>query len=329
MEEQVPTPILAGDTAGSDVDLSEALRGKRKTRGQRACYPCRHRKVRCSYEQPCKTCLDRGHPELCRYQAAPKRSKPSSTVDSLPTLSNHPSPPASDWNKVWNKFEKVQQSILELQEELKHVAAGTVVAAQPGKKPRLEEWMDAGSVSRAADTNFQLMQPDDDPTGEMAYDRPISVPALIMSLEKGREEETIGKLVGRTALPVFGLDNESATYPFVGLWSMSAGSAERIQELCKLLPTNGACLQTFCHYRDTAHVLFPGLVDIETFESELGQFLMQRANAPPGAGHFTEENVYGQNIHWLGLLFATLASGSQCLAMPNKEGQLTSQVYGE
>ena len=35
--------------------------------GQKACNPCRLRKVWCSYELPCQTCLARQHPELCQY----------------------------------------------------------------------------------------------------------------------------------------------------------------------------------------------------------------------------------------------------------------------
>jgi hypothetical protein len=32
-------------------------------------------------------------------------------------------------------------------------------------------------------------------------------------------------------------------------------------------------------------------------------------------------------LHWLGLLFATLASGFQCSDLPRKERQIKSQVY--
>jgi hypothetical protein len=43
----------------------------------------------------------------------------------------------------------------------------------------------------------------------------------------------------------------------------------------------------------------------------------------------TEQNIYGKDLHWVGLLFATLASGCQCSDLPRKELQLTSQVYGK
>jgi hypothetical protein len=46
--------------------VSELLKRKRRVRGIKSCFPCRHRKVRCDGSFPCVSCLKRGHPELCR-----------------------------------------------------------------------------------------------------------------------------------------------------------------------------------------------------------------------------------------------------------------------
>ena len=46
--------------------VRELLKHKRKTRGIRSCFPCRHRKVRCDGHVPCSSCVKRNHPELCR-----------------------------------------------------------------------------------------------------------------------------------------------------------------------------------------------------------------------------------------------------------------------
>lgn len=45
--------------------VSELLKSKRRFRGIKSCFPCRHRKVRCDGALPCATCVQRGHPELC------------------------------------------------------------------------------------------------------------------------------------------------------------------------------------------------------------------------------------------------------------------------
>lgn len=46
--------------------VSELLKRKRRVRGIKSCFPCRHRKVRCDGSFPCVSCVKRGHPELCR-----------------------------------------------------------------------------------------------------------------------------------------------------------------------------------------------------------------------------------------------------------------------
>jgi Fungal Zn(2)-Cys(6) binuclear cluster domain len=63
----------ASDDQLGESEINEILRRKRKVRGQRACYPCRQRKVKCNHETPCQRCIERGHTDLCRYQPASKR----------------------------------------------------------------------------------------------------------------------------------------------------------------------------------------------------------------------------------------------------------------
>lgn len=56
-----------------DTELvGELLKRKRKIRGIRSCFPCRHRKVRCDGRVPCSSCLKRRHPELCRVPDTPE-----------------------------------------------------------------------------------------------------------------------------------------------------------------------------------------------------------------------------------------------------------------
>lgn len=50
--------------------VRELLKNKRKARGIRSCFPCRHRKVRCDGHVPCSSCVKRNHPELCRVPAS-------------------------------------------------------------------------------------------------------------------------------------------------------------------------------------------------------------------------------------------------------------------
>lgn len=137
------------------------------------------------------------------------------------------------------------------------------------------------------------------------------------------------EVLGKSILPMFGLDNESATYPFVDLWGLPHGSLARAQELAKALPTDSQALSFFRYYRDMAFVIYPGLAQLELFEEELSQFLVVRAESDPSGDGVTEQQIYGQDFHWLGLLFAVLASGAQSSQMQRKERELTSQVYSK
>ena len=153
---------------------------------------------------------------------------------------------------------------------------------------------------------------------------------MVVALGKGGGGQLVQELLGKSILPVFGLDNDTATYPFVDLWGLPHGSMVRIEQLCALLPTDADCLQYFSYYRDVAHVLYPGITDMPEFESDLTNFLINRGSDKiySDGSDLAKQKAYGKDLHWIGLLFATLASGCQCSGRPRKERQLTSQVYG-
>jgi hypothetical protein len=166
-------------------------------------------------------------------------------------------------------------------------------------------------------------------TGEPVHLGGNSVPAMVLALGSGNREDDVQGLLGKSILPIFGLDNESATYPFVDLWGLPHGSYARLEGLCKLLPSNADCLQYFKQYRDTAYILFPAVVDIHQFETDLTHFLIRRGDANNSGRQITltVQDIYGKSLHWVGLMFATLASGYQCSSVSRKERQLTCQVY--
>lgn len=91
-------------------------------------------------------------------------------------------------------------------------------------------------------------------TGERVHLGGGSVPALVMALQKGNgNPAAVQDLFGSSVLPLFGLDNETATYPFVDLWGNPKGNLERINELCKAIPSDSECLESvlleLCSYR--------------------------------------------------------------------------------
>ncbi|KAK3367382.1 hypothetical protein B0T24DRAFT_635715 [Lasiosphaeria ovina] len=158
--------------------------------------------------------------------------------------------------------------------------------------------------------------------------------AMALSQQQPENESSasvsmVRDLLDKSVLPIFTLDNDSTTYPFVDLWGLPHASPVRIEKLCAMLPSDSECLQHIRQYRDTAHVLFPAIVNMHQFESEVTRFLVTRTTqtTDPDPPPLTEQNVYGKTVHWLGLLFACLASGYQCSNLSRRERQLTSQVY--
>ncbi|OQV01636.1 Fungal specific transcription factor domain-containing protein isoform 2 [Cladophialophora immunda] len=330
-----PTRGLESDETRPKVEaltqeeINERLRRKRKARGQKACHPCRQRKVGCNYQKPCQKCIDRNHPELCVYEPVSKRAN----IDTSATTHQVPAPASTEgapvgWSRITERLQTIEQSIQELRTELKDLAGRDGSPSTLVGRPRPDR---AGrdSSSDGVDQDSFAIHTSNEVTGETVHLGGNSVPAMVFSLKSDPNEYDVQDLLGKSILPLFGLDNESATYPFVDLWGLPHGSYARLQALCRLLPTDADCLQYFAQYRDTAHVLFPGVVDIKQFEGELTHFLINKAAVTRDAPYeaLSNDNIYGKTLHWVGLLFAILASGYQCSSLPRKERQLTSQVY--
>lgn len=320
-------------STGSDSDGSKRKR-RAIAQGQKACNPCRLRKVRCSYQSPCHTCVERQHPELCLYDAPVKRVRLEPALVPVPA-----SPPAGafllsqeGWRELLGKIDQLNQGMQALRRELARRPSATRSRDGRGddddgfstpNKVDLSADLDAG-CARDIHTAHPL-------TGASVFLGSNSVPAMAVALSQANGSDTVRDLFDKSILPIFTLENESTTYPFIDLWGLPHASNERIERLCALLPADAECLQYLRQYRDTAHVLFPGIVNLQQFEAEVMQFLVARSAKSAGSDKLplTDQDVYGRSVHWLGLLFACLASGCQCSSMPRREKQLTSQVYGE
>jgi hypothetical protein len=143
------------------------------------------------------------------------------------------------------------------------------------------------------------------------------------------QQPHVQEMMDKTFLPLFGLDNESTTYPFVDLWGLPHGSLARAHELAKALPGDSQMLDLFRNYKDLAYVIYPGIVDPSLFDSDLGELLITRAGQSGTGEGVSEQMIYGKSFTWIALLFAVLASGAQSSAMSRKERELTSQVYSK
>ncbi|CEJ90068.1 hypothetical protein VHEMI05876 [[Torrubiella] hemipterigena] len=288
--------------------------------GQTACNPCRHRKVRCSYQSPCQACIDHEYPELCIYRPPIRRvlfERHSNSHQSAPpaspsrTLGAWP-PSKEEWHSLVSRVDQLETSLA-----LRGDPAVSLVNA-PSPLPRDDE--------SSSTEPYSAIHAKNPMTGESVFLGANSVPAMAAALANSDESRDIQSLISRKMLPIFALENETLTYPFIDIWDSSCGTSERAQRLCTLIPTDAEALSFLRQYKDNAHVLFPAIIRLEQFEAQVTSFFTTRAKqqdalSPDGM------RLYGQSLHWLGLFFACMASGCQCSNMERKQRQLTSQVF--
>lgn len=238
-----------------------------------------------------------------------------------------------DWERICAKLQTAEKSLAELKNSISSVSEVSpnqppANGYSPGTAGNTPLAAAAPIDSEQSHVRTQGIHTHNEFTGQTVHIGPSSVPALVMSLGRGDAQwPGVADLLGKkNMLPIFGLDNESATYPFVDLWGLPHGSLARANELANALPSDSECLSFFRCYRETAHVVYPAIADVENIESDLLLFLINRASSQGGTG-VSEEQIFGKNFQWIGLLFAILASGCQCSTLPRKERELTSQVY--
>lgn len=357
------SPVIMSETPAK-AEVDDFLRRKRKAREHKACYPCRQRKVRCDLARPCRTCVEREHPELCDYHPPNKKQATGAAGHNAPVPkaegggglggmghvqnNNTVTLARADFEHLCRKLDNVETTLEDLRRELRTNNASSTqrtpmqLSGRSSPNPQNATRADMGGQTRfdngfTRHTDVNGIHARNDLTGQTVHLGGQSVPALVMALGQGnREQPSVQEILGRSILPIFGLDNETATYPFVDLWGLAHGSLARVQELAKTIPTDSQCLSFFRYYRDLGNIIFPGVADLGQFESDLTLFLMTRAEQG-GQAHsengswpgITENSIYDKNLQWAGLLFAVLASGCQCSGLPRKERELTSQVYSE
>lgn len=155
-----------------------------------------------------------------------------------------------------------------------------------------------------------------------------SVLAYLNGLNRSDSYQQSAKvLLEENILPKLGLDNETATYPFVDLWSTDS-SLHDVSGLLQALPDDGLVEEFWVAYRDTACTIYPVVPDKAKFASNLKHMLYNRQQSRNSINAVDPHRPYGVSVQWLSLLFAVLASGTQSTDRPAKERELTSQVYG-
>ncbi|KAJ9648845.1 hypothetical protein H2199_000758 [Coniosporium tulheliwenetii] len=240
------------------------------------------------------------------------RDAPSEYHNGAATYSNSGSTvmlSREEWDRLCSNLNTVEKSLAELKGIIKHASEQHGTASAAGHSPGTSTPSGLAMDSESRYISSQGIHTQNDLTGQTVHLGGSSVAALVLALGRGEHDRPeVKELLGKSILPIFGLDNENATYPFVDLWGLPHGA--KVNELARALPSDSECTSFFRHYREIAHVVYPAVADVETFESELLLFLLNRASSQPGDGNdVTEQSIYGKSLHWTGMLFAALASG--------------------
>ncbi|KAL4861767.1 hypothetical protein BDV12DRAFT_190856 [Aspergillus spectabilis] len=338
------------------------IRTKRKARKPQTCYPCLLRKVKCDRDRPCIECVKRDHTELCSYERFRRRRaiaesahapykdgstgkmpvKKANSEGAGPSSSSLPSQElriSSRTNMAANGgrvsvARGYLHNICTILKELEHIitsrrtglgpvdAAGLGLMPATVKTPKSAVCTQLNGVSLRREGIYAQSR-----MGESSvFLGPQSTLSYIKNNKTSTdcfqallEGDTLGKML---------LDNESATYPFVNLWSPGI-SAYDISPVCYALPTDQQCKEPFAQYRDVTGVVYPVIGDVPRFEKTLDLMLRNRA-ATDGVfevDHAQPQRPFGVSIAYLGLLFAVLAAGCQSSDLSSQEIKLTSQIY--
>lgn len=263
----------APSTSVSDLPQQQVdaiIRTKRKAREPKACYPCHARKVKCDRNLPCDGCVKRDHANLCSYERpSKKRAVPGAetlgdapfgepavkeehaesryNVDSIqlnhePTF-NRPSGLASssgvsvareEWDNVRDKLKDMESTIYNLRMRLDKVDNGQGSGLETGSV----QTADASSRSKGASPEREGIHATNTLGEGTVHLGSRSVLAYILN-SKSSPDQTQALLEGGI-LPKLGLDNESATYPFVDLWSSDMSSFD-VSAVCSALPNDQQC----------------------------------------------------------------------------------------
>lgn len=233
--------VADGRIEMAQEEIDAIIRNKRKVRDPKACYACHRRKVKCDRNLPCDSCVKRDHPELCSYERPTKKRRIALTSAlSHPdgaVLDNH-DPLLQNGQYITVAREQWEHMNRELQ-RLRGTTK-TESASPSAINPDVEDSNAPGTQSRSDDGEREGIHAPSNQMGMMHLGS-RSVLAYMMGLGRSQStQDTARSLLEENILPKLGLDNESATYPFVDLWS-TASSMQDVSGLCKAIPDDELC----------------------------------------------------------------------------------------
>ncbi|KAL4929745.1 putative C6 transcription factor [Aspergillus undulatus] len=230
-----------------------------------------------------------------------------------------------DWDNVRTRLKEMEATLANMRAGLEKANEEGVASASTLETGSVQS-ADASTRSKGASPEREGIHAPNTLGEGTVHLGSRSVLAYILNNKSGSDQ--LQALLEGGILPKLGLDNESATYPFVDLWSTDMSTFD-ISAVCCALPDDQLCKEFFAYYRDIAGAIYPVIEDVVLFERNLDLLLHNKAAAGGvyKADDDQAQRPFGMSIAYLGLLFAVLASGCQSSDLPGKERELSSQVY--
>lgn len=224
---------------------------KRKSRAPKSCYPCYRRKVKCDRSSPCTLCLKRGYPHLCTFDhpvkdKTPFESPPMSQERSQSqsreketmccantgtrTQSGNILVDTREWKTINNRLAELSQGITALRSRLE-----TASSAEPSPSSS-EDNYSPKIVCNTVEEGAGGVRMRNVLGGSPVHCGSGSVLAFLL------ERPGVSIFQEDSVLSQLGLENHSATYPFLDLWSSDIASYSN-ESVCAALPDDSICLR--------------------------------------------------------------------------------------
>lgn len=262
----VTSTTPATDLPQEQIDA--IIKTKRKAREPKACYPCHARKVKCDRNFPCDGCVKRDHADLCSYERPPKKRQATAaaipadrinefsetTIPSVESSVSQIKPekaensiadndlnerivvPRQQWNLVCNQLKEMEDAISTLRSSMKEMEnSPSPNAGEPDSIQRCDP-NQASTRTSPEREGIHTTHTYGEGTVHLG-----SRSVLAYILNKSGSQQAQALLEGGI-LPKLGLDNETATYPFVDLWSSDSSSFD-INAICSALPSDQQILE--------------------------------------------------------------------------------------
>jgi hypothetical protein len=176
-------------------------------------------------------------PAFYSYDDHPSNIKPEtihSQRNGATSASGRVSIARDEWENVRNRLREMESTISTLRMGLERAEEEPAVTVESGSVQN----GDAGSRSKGASPEREGIHAANTLGQGTVHLGSRSVLAYILNNKTGSDQ--LQTLLEGGILPKLGLDNESATYPFVDLWSSDMSTFD-ISAVCSALPTDQQC----------------------------------------------------------------------------------------